>query len=460
MALELYAISQGNVGGQTFGELEKPIMEICRRMGRWTIEAALQAHPQANPESESGCPKCRGRFRIQRPNQRREWSSRLGRVAYHRAYGRCDRCGISGAPMDWALALPEQDISLGLLECVCQAAVVTHSFEDAEAVMKVHSMIDLSAKSIRAFAEGEGRRLAEARDRQVAAYLAHRFTPVAEASPGLLVVAADGGRVQTRQVEPIDRWKEDKIGVVYDAIAKPQPRVERGEYHGAQARTKTFVASLQPWRAFGGMLRLEAEQRGYGKATTRLFVADGARHIRELQKEHFHETLFILDWGHAAEHVSDCAKAVFGEGTEQARRAYEEYRDLLWNGQRDELIAELQKRSKRLGEPRDGDPEGSPRKTLYQNGYSYFPNNRDAIDYPTFRARGWPIGSGVAEASVKQFARRLKGSEKFWNDFDPQGKGTFKTGAEEMLALCALYHCEDGRWQRHWERRSQPRQWN
>lgn len=362
--------------------------------------------------------------------------------------------------MDWALGLPEQDISIGLLECVCHAAVATQSFEDAESVMKVHSMIDMSAKSIRAFAEGEGRRLAETRDRLAKAYLAHQFEPVAAGSPGLLVVAADGGRVQTRQAESTERWKEDKIGVIYDAIAKPQPRATRGDYQGAKARIKTYVATLQPWRVFGGMLRLEAEQRGYGKAKTRLFVADGAKHIREMKNEQFYEAVFILDWGHAAEHVSDSTKAFFGEGTERTGRAYEDYRDLLWGGKRDELITELQKLSKRLGEPGESDPEGSPRKVLYQNAYSYFPNNRDAIDYPTFRAKGWPIGSGVAEASVKQFARRLKGSEKFWNDFDPDAQGSFKTGAEEMLALCALYHCEDGRWQEHWKKRAQPRQWN
>ena len=130
--------------------------------------------------------------------------------------------------MDWALGLPEQDITIGLLERVCHAAVVTHSFEDAEEVMKVHSMVDLSAKSIRSFAEGEGRRLAEERNRLVKLYLEHRFEPESEKTPSLLVVAADGGRVQTRQEQRTERWKEDKIGVVYDAVAKPQPRAARG----------------------------------------------------------------------------------------------------------------------------------------------------------------------------------------------------------------------------------------
>ncbi|MBI4803598.1 MAG: hypothetical protein HY796_13850 [Elusimicrobia bacterium] len=41
----------------------------------------------------------------------------------------------------------------------------------------------------------------------------------------------------------------------------------------------------------------------------------------------------------------------------------------------------------------------------------------------------------------------VKGTEMHWN--------VSHTGAEEMLALCALFNSEDGRWDRYWERRAQ-----
>jgi hypothetical protein len=212
--------------------------------------------------------------------------------------------------MDRELGLPEVDVSVGVLELVCHAAVVGRSFEDAAEIMKLHDMLDLRAKQIRVLAEGEGRRLAQERDRQAAAYEQHQLEVKAEASPGLLVVCADGGRVQTRngfaereekdrqelsrahaELEAVDparrvarpeRWKEDKVGVVYDATAKPQPGAAFGEYRGAKAKVKTYTATMQTWESFGWMLRLEAERRGYAKAKTRLFLADGAKHIREL----------------------------------------------------------------------------------------------------------------------------------------------------------------------------------
>lgn len=496
MARELQRLSEQASGGKTFAQIEEPIVEICRRMGKWTMEAALVSHPKAEPGREHTCPMgCGRRFRILRQSQHREFRGRLGFISYNRPYGTCDGCKVSGAPMDWELGLPAVDVSVGVLERVCHAAVTSRSFEDAAEIMTVHDMVDLSAKQVRVLAEGEGRRLAQERERQVNAYRSRRLEVKAAQSPGLIVVCADGGRVQTRngfadrgsaereelsaahaekeaidparQQERVERWKEDKIGVVYDAVAKPQPGAAYREYRGANAKIKTYVATMRPWEAFGWMLRLEAARRGYAGAKTRLFLADGAPHIRELKEHQFPEAVFILDWAHAAEHLANSAKAAFGEGTEQTRRWYQEHRQALWEGRVKEIIRDLEKLSAKLGPPQKNDPDGSPRRVLHQNATSYFPNNSSVMDYPAYRDKGWPIGSGVAEGGVKQFGLRLKGSEKFWNvggvdpdlDLEESEAPSSQTGAEEMLALTALYHCEDGRWQRHWHERGQPVRW-
>lgn len=456
LAGELYRLRQAGATGKTFVELEGSVLDVTLKMGQWAMRTSLQSHPLARPEQEHLCPRCGRRFRILREAQHRELGSRLGPISYNRPYGTCDYCKLSGAPMDWDLGLSSDvNVSVGLLERVCHASVVGRSFEDAYEIIKLHDMVDLNAGQLRVLAESEGRRLAELRALDVKAYRENSLRVQCNESPELLVICADGGRVQTRQEERTERWKENKVGVVYDATAKPQPCVVRGEYQGAKAKTKTYAATMQPWEAFGWMLRVEAEQRGYLKAGTRLFLADGAKHIRDMKELQFPEATFILDWAHAAEHVNACAKAAFGEGSAAAKEWYSSHCEMLWNGKRDELIADIQKLAEDLGPVKDGEKEDSPRKVLRQNGYSYFPNNKEAINYPAFRAQGWPIGSGVVEAGVKQFAVRMKGSEKFWNI----GGDDTETGAEEMLALCALYRCEDGRWQRHWRQRGQPRKW-
>lgn len=438
-------------------ELVALIEGMGRRLAQSLLQSRLAEDPRTCPASPT-CRCCGGKLRLQEKDQKRVIQTALGDIEYRRAYGVCDRCGHTGAPLDEALGIPPFGPSVETRKKICHAAVVGRSFEAGREILQVHSNVDLSAKHVRWIAGTEGGRVRKERDQERTSYQAGaRLAPTTDA-PRLLVIAADGGRVQTRSADPKERWKEDKIGIVYDATATPQPHVPRGEYEGAKAKTKTYVATLADWEAMGWLLRVEAERRGYARAEDRLFVADGARSIRELKNLHFPEATFILDWAHAAQHLSDCAKAAFGEGTPDAFRWYEGHTELLWNGKSDRIIADLRHLSDRLGPPTETDLATSPRRILHQNATAYFPNNSAAMDYPRFRANGWPIGSGVAEGAVKQFGLRMKGSEKFWNGFQPtETQSSRQTGAEEMLALCALYYSDDGRWDRHWHRRAQPR---
>ena len=44
----------------------------------------------------------------------------------------------------------------------------------------------------------------------------------------------------------------------------------------------------------------------------------------------------------------------------------------------------------------------------------YFENNRHRTDYPSYRQKGWDIGSGPTEAGCKIIGERLKGSGMRW----------------------------------------------
>ena len=80
-----------------------------------------------------------------------------------------------------------------------------------------------------------------------------------------------------------------------------------------------------------------------------------------------------------------------------------------------------------------------PRRVLQEN-LTYLQRHADQMNYPTYRAKGWPIGSGVTESGVKLFNKRVKGTEQFWNE----------AGAESMLALRALRLSQDERWHHYW----------
>ena len=59
--------------------------------------------------------------------------------------------------------------------------------------------------------------------------------------------------------------------------------------------------------------------------------------------------------------------------------------------------------------------------------------------YPEYRADGWPVSSGETEAGVKQFNKRVKGTEQFRTE----------AGIEPVLCLRAARVSQDDRWQRH-----------
>lgn len=432
-------------------ELVALAVDSGRELARALLLSRLEEDPQRDPE-QAVCRRCQGKLRIQERSQRRAIKTALGEIEYHRAYGVCDRCGHTAAPLDETLGIPPSGPSVEMRQRICHAAVTARSFETAAEILAEHDGISLSSKHVRVISEMEGRRVAQERQREMERLSQGEQPKEGDGPPlDLIVVTADGGRIQTRQMDATEGvWREDKIGAVYDATPKPDEGARTAdEYEGAKAGMKTFTASLANWNEFGWMLYAEAINRGYERGKEKVFISDGAPCLRGLRETHFPKAIFILDWYHAAQHLSACAKAAFCEGTEECSRWYRRMKEKLWEGDVDAILRAIEKESIRVGKPGPKEAEGSPRVILHRN-IGYFNDNRKGVDYPSFRAKGWPIGSGVAEGAVKQFGMRLKGSEKFWNGF---GNGL---GAEEMLALCALHRSEDGRWETYWTGRARP----
>lgn len=471
--LEDIAASEERMLKQSLSEIEAFLQQKALELARNALMHRLAVDPRADPYGEYECIRCKGRLRIQEKRQNRSLPTMFGEVGYQRPYGTCDRCGISYAPMDCGLGIPPTGGSVTRTELVCHAAVTAHSFEVAAGILNKHDKIELSDQQVRRISETEGKRLVEERRQEVEAFREGKPIAGPEKASDLIVVAADGGRIQTRQPDALQEgkkeesssgekagaqeedkeggvWKEDLVGAVYEASPKKDPDAgEAGKYEGARAGIKTFVATLAGCEEFGWMLCVEALRRGYAQAKDKLFLSDGDPKLRALRETHFPDAVFVLDWFHAVEHLAECAKAAFGEGTEECTWWYKRMKARLWAGDLDAVIQAIEKGSTRVGKPAPKEHGGSPRVILHR-AIGYFRENRKGCDYPRFRAEGWPIGSGVAEGSVKQFGIRMKGSEKFWNGF---GQGM---GAEEMLALLALQRSEDWRWEDYWRRRSRP----
>lgn len=74
---------------------------------------------------------------------------------------------------------------------------------------------------------------------------------------------------------------------------------------------------------------------------------------------------------------------------------------------------------------------------------TYFHNQRHRMDYPTYEANGWYIGSGAVESACKTVVgSRLKGSGMRWSE----------PGSHAVCHVRALYRSESSQWQAFWQR--------
>jgi hypothetical protein len=72
----------------------------------------------------------------------------------------------------------------------------------------------------------------------------------------------------------------------------------------------------------------------------------------------------------------------------------------------------------------------------------YFENQSHRMDYPSYVAKGWSIGSGPVESACKTvIGQRMKGAGMRWGE----------DGADSVGHLRALFKSGDKQWDAYWE---------
>jgi hypothetical protein len=298
---------------------------------------------------------------------------------------------------------------------------------------------DYDGKQIQRWGEHYGSKIAAAQERERRALAQRRPPSGPENGPEVLAVEMDGGRVQERDKDPAtqSRWHEDKV-LAISSYTKGPPKEPGGDPQ-PERQVTSYVGTMQDSSRFGQLARVEAERRGIRQAAEVVVIGDGAAWIDTVAAEHFacHER--IIDYYHVSERLEECAKAVEPVDEAKRRRAAERLKGNLYEGKVGLVIRWIQEKAEAAGAVRESDPLGHPRRVLWEN-LGYVQRHQGQMDYPRYRAKGWPIGSGVVESGVKLFNKRVKGTEQFWNE----------DGAEAILALRALNLSQDGRWDHYW----------
>jgi len=370
------------------------------------------------------------------------------------------------------------------------------SFEEASADLLEDLGIDVAPKQVQRITERIGTEWARQRDREIAAFRRGHLPRLHSQAPEVAAVMPDGGRLQTRtsNAKPgvhDPRWREPKYGCCLTLDSKasredpePEPpeafmspeRIARlvGEMAGrsvvkvarkpkkhkraddrrrrhvrrrprsrrARSRylVRTAVATMRPSDRFGELLAMEAYRRSLDLANRKAFVGDGEPYNWTVWAEHFRLRGFvaILDFVHLLTYVYSAAQAAGGSPKQRWTR-YERWLRWAWGGERASLLSALTRSSSRAGKPVKNAAESDPRRIL-ASACTYVTNNLDKMDYPRYRKLGLPTSSAPVESQIKQFNRRVKGTEKFWTE----------EGAEAVLQVRAAYLSQDGRADRNW----------
>jgi hypothetical protein len=201
---------------------------------------------------------------------------------------------------------------------------------------------------------------------------------------------------------------------------------------------RSVVATRDGPEVLGPRLVAEAHLRGFQAARRKAFVADGSATNWSLHRKHFSHYTPIVDFTHAVCYVYGAALA--GCGAAAGWRDYLQWAQWLWEGSIDRLIEAVATRFHTLGSPAEGD-EASP-AAIVARTLVYLQNQRTRMHYQRYRQQGLPITSSHIEATIKQINRRVKGSEKFWDQ-----------GAEPLLVLAADHLSETNRLDRFWQQR-------
>jgi hypothetical protein len=226
-------------------------------------------------------------------------------------------------------------------------------------------------------------------------------------------LSMDGGMVNIRQ----EGWRELKVGLIGNVVSEDSP--DSSVIPAVHTVPLAYTAVLGDVETFTPALVQTARRQGFFDAPSSSITADGAPWIWSVCSDNFPQSVQIVDWYHARQHLADAAQAHFPDQPQHAAAWLQAQSDVLFEGPLNPLLAELN-----------------------QAGLSefahYFETHQARMRYLDFQEAGFPIGSGSVESEVKQFKQRLAAPGMRWS----------RAGAQRMIPIRAavLDGSFDGRW--------------
>jgi len=361
----------------------------------------------------------------------------LGPIALQRAYYYCHRCGGT-VPWDEQVGLTPKRLTPAAEELTTLAGTVSNSFgEGAERVLTKLAAMKLSESTVQRTSEAAGHRLGELLKKKkvlggpkpwrwhkdargmTCAYVSLDATGVPQQGPG--GISAPG--------------RMPYVAMVFN----PVPDLPEGSPYepGPKATMQSrYLAGLYDLEELGVQLRRQAGQVGMNQAEQWIGLTDGGNGLENFLRVNFpRDLVLILDFWHASEYLWDLAKVLHPVEEESRKALLALWCHTMKHKGGAAIVSEL------AGLPLP--PRKPSLKAQHETTLNYLRNNLHRMDYPTYEANGWCIGSGSVESACKTVVnQRLKLAGMRWGE----------DGTDEVCHLRALFRSESSQWDAFWTR--------
>ena len=404
-----YLVGEGIELSEDLGEAETVLRDRLMAVGARTLELHLEGRKLGYEGSSRPC-SCREsqRFVEYRP---KTIATLLGDVTIQRAYYRCGSCKTSALPYDERIGLGDGQVSPGLAKAATLVAI-QEPFAPSSQMLYELTGRRVSARTIERLTQKVGR-WAEQEESAAAERMKTWEAPAAEVTAARLYVAVDG-----TMVHETDGYHEAKTATCYWETADGK----------REARYVVRFASAATFAAFVWVLACRC---GLQTAKQIVLLGDGAKWIWDHIAPLLEGAICIVDWYHAMEHVWDCGKRLYGEGTAETTAWVEAIETLLWDGNVREILTRLETQRTQTPTPTSC--------AALQELITYLRNQDARLAYDKFRVMGLDIGSGRVEAACKSVVGvRMKRSGMRWS----------RKGSQTTLSLRVARM--NGHWESLW----------
>lgn len=380
--------------------------------------------------------------------QEKQFMTPFGKMTLPRRLYQADRGGQCHVPLDAAWGMEEQFASLEVREAVLYACGLITPVE-TETMLNKCALFQPSSTAIKHIVNAMGQWVEEHVPAVRQQMQANDAVPQ---NTRVLAASLDGANVPLREHgvkrgRPAERpGKQDNAaqptsyknamvgsvtcyGEVPEGQKSPARLVSRYLARMPEDRAPTFKAAFEH--------ALKHAESMLDEGIDKVVVCDGARGLWKYIEQHkrFEGYNKILDYFHAAEHLSALSEALFGKQSSDGAKWYDKYREKLLN---EDLAPHAILRSADYYLEHNKRSKAARADALRER--TFFRRNKHRMTYADFRRRGLPIGSGVVEAACKSIVKsRLCRSGMRWT----------RKGGQHILHLRA--HIKSGRWDDFWD---------